>query len=80
MQFSLSSQDGNWRVTLDPATHAGQWMRVATVSATAGTALSVNLTGQGEGLMFADASAWCLLRRRPTRCTCRAAGLPPNRW
>lgn len=55
MRFSVSSQDGNWRFSLDPNEDQGSWVKLGTVAATDGTALSITMSLTGDGTAYADA-------------------------
>ena len=55
MRFSVSSQDGNWRFSLDPNENQGRWVKLGTVAATDGTALSITMSLTGDGTAYADA-------------------------
>lgn len=55
LRFSVSSQDGNWRFSLDPNEKQGGWVKLGTVAATGGTALSITMSLTGDGTAYADA-------------------------
>ena len=55
LRFSVSSQDGNWRFSLDPNENQGGWVKLGTVAATDGTALSITMSLTGDGTAYADA-------------------------
>lgn len=55
LRFSVSSQDGNWRFSLDASKNPGGWVKVGTVAATEGTMLTVSMSLTGEGIAYADA-------------------------
>ena len=55
LRFSVSSQDGNWRFSLDPNENQGGWVKLGTVAATEGTSLSITMSLTGDGAAYADA-------------------------
>ena len=55
LNFSLSSQNGNWKSTVDPNNGKNGWIKLATISATEGTTVNVTMTAVSDGVTLADA-------------------------
>ena len=55
LRFSVSSQDGNWRFSLDPNENQGGWVKLGTVAASAGTMMTITMSLTGAGTAYADA-------------------------
>lgn len=55
LRFSVGSQDGNWRFSLDPNENQSGWVKLGTVAATEGTSLSITMSLTGAGTAYADA-------------------------
>lgn len=54
LSFDISSLNGNWKVSLSPNGKPSGWTKLCTVSATAGTALSISMSPIGPGTAYAD--------------------------
>ncbi|HWS42023.1 MAG TPA: Ig-like domain-containing protein [Pseudoflavonifractor sp.] len=54
LSFDISSLNGNWKVSLNPNGKPSGWTKLCTVSATAGTALSISMSPMGPGTAYAD--------------------------
>lgn len=54
LSFDISSLNGNWKVSLSPNGKPSGWTKLCTVSATAGTALSISMSPMGPGTAYAD--------------------------
>lgn len=55
LRFSVGSQNGNWRFSLDSNENQGGWVKLGTVAASAGTMMTITMSLTGAGTAYADA-------------------------
>jgi|GEM_PF-735475 len=54
LSFDIGSLDGNWRVSLNPNGKPAGWVKLCTITATSGTAVSISMALMGPGTAYAD--------------------------
>lgn len=54
LSFDIGSLNGNWRVSLNPNGKPAGWVKLCTITATAGTAVSISMSLMGPGTAYAD--------------------------